>query len=550
MSYLLQILGRGLLGRAADAFEHQLAAGSEDITDLEARRKLTPTSYDLAMRLGSAYLHDARISDAQRVFTDALHMQTPPQTAQLGLACVKQELGAYDEALHFLHHAAEQDERDPAIRFSMGLCHEQAGRFSEADRAYREAVRLCPQLRNAHERRAALALAQGDLEGALAAYEALRDLEPGDLNVLLTVATLHLNLRDIDAAIDGYQRAVLIEPESSGDGPTLPHNYDDNEELTQAIADTEQLIAQYPGVTEFHVHLGDLFVQCGNDQGAIAAYHAALELHPNLLEATVKLGTQHMRRARFDLAARQFNQAVDLNDRLLLAFCGLAVAQLESANGDAEANASFDLAASLLPNSVLLFAETNRLQIRGEGLPCGLRLHADETTEHELLLREAVRRHQQALTEMPNNAELHYHIGVLVQHLGNLQHAARSYAQATTIHPKFVSARLKLALALRELPEESDWKQPAQGALWLCDDDLEPHYQLALLFARPLEFEERLASFGPVQDNPHADGEFRQNLRLALQGVGMVDAAGAAWQSLEELSRDEELTYRSSCLPV
>ena len=94
-------------------------------------------------------------------------------------------------------------------------------------------------------------------------------------------------------------------------------------------------------------------------------YRAAVVTQPNYLEATVKLGAQHLRQGRHADAAQMFNRAVELNDRLMTAFVGLGVAQ-HLCGREREAQATFDLAASLEPNSTLLFAETARLQLKSE----------------------------------------------------------------------------------------------------------------------------------------------------------------------------------------
>ena len=71
------------------------------------------------------------------------------------------------------------------------------------------------------------------------------------------------------------------------------------------------------------------------------------------VEATLQRATDALRAGRLEDAARTFSNSVELNDRLLVAFVGLSLAQC--GNGQtADAMESLNLAAGLVPNSVLL----------------------------------------------------------------------------------------------------------------------------------------------------------------------------------------------------
>src|SRR5262249_29719623 len=157
---------------------------------------------------------------------------------------------------------------------------------------YSHALCLCPALRRARERLAALAMHDGDWDESRRQYQIIVEASPEDLDALLTLGTIQLHAGRFAAAIDTFQRGLLIEPEVRGDALDAVHELENDGQLEHAIGCMEKLVATYPGVTEFHVHLGDLYVKAAQDERAVAHYSVALELHPTLLEATVKLGTQ------------------------------------------------------------------------------------------------------------------------------------------------------------------------------------------------------------------------------------------------------------------
>lgn len=544
MSYLLEALGRGLLGQLLDAFRGQLHEDeTETLETLQRRREDCPTSADLATRLGLVYLRELRLADARTAFETAVELSDGATAPLLGLACTYDDLGQIDRALHCLGRAQAHDPTDPAIAFGIALCHERRGELEAAVANYERSVALCPGLRNGYERLAAIAVSRGDWPLATTCYERLARLEPGDLDVLMMLAALHLQADRPFDAISGFQQALLVEPECGETPGVSATELAENDGVQEAITALEALVEKYPGVSEFRVHLADLYARTHNDDGAIHQYHSALQLQPNFLEATVKLGTQHMRQQRYAEAAQAFNRAVELNDRLLTAFVGLGVAQHAGGRAE-EAAATFDLAIGLAPNSTLLFSEAARLHLRAEQRRdrrrpgCDLDAPGDDVPDSEELLSEAVRRHRQALIACPNHADLHYRYGLLMRHVGDLDEAICAFRSAIAINPVYIKALIKLGISLKEAGRSDEAIEVFQRALSLRPEYVDMHYQLGLLFAQRNRFDLAVEQFEQsIEGNPR-NLSFRQNLALALQNIGMVDRASATWRAICELSRE------------
>ncbi len=538
MSYLLEALGRGLLTDLRSAFENQLPTLTDDDTEvLRERLSASPTSFDLALRLGMSCLLQMRLSDARRAFETARQVNTASAQPYLALACVYDELGQMDAAVEQLLAARARDPQDPAVAFAIGLCHERGGQAEPAKTAYRAAIALCPQLRNAYERLAAIALQERDWAGAIEPYERLAELEPGDLDILLTLGNLYLEVHRPEEAVQVYQRALLIEPEASEGTLTKADAQAAEGQLAEAIRTLERLVEKYPGLAPFHLRLADLYAQVGDDDRAVAQYRTAIETQPGFLEATVKLGTQHMRQGRLVDAAVTFNRAVELNDRLIAAFAGLGVAQ-HACGRTQEAHTSFDLAAGLEPSSTLLYSEAARLQLQAEGAERDPDLLADDdgpALDEALLLDEALRRHEQALLQHPNHADLHYRHGLLLRQRGRHAEAIQALRNAVAINPNYSKALIKLGIALKESGEVDDALATFQQAVRLNQKFVDLHYQLGLLFSQRSRFDLAIEEFEQAVAGSPTNPEFRAHLALALQNTGLVDRAAAVWQSLREL---------------
>lgn len=542
MSFLLETLGRGLLGRLTDAFRCHWPRETGPLRDLVRMHEFMPTSLDVALRLGVACLREMQLADARAAFEAALQLDPKAGKALLGLACVYDERGRLDEALRCLREAEQLDHGDPAVAFAIAFCLERLGDDAEAARGYERASQLCPTLRNALERRGALAVRAADWSAAAAHYRALHELDPQNMDVLLALAAIELQRDECESAVDLFQRAVLVEPHADEQLFERGDERETESTLAGAIAHGERLVSQYPGMPEFHLQLGDLYVKGGDDTAAVREYRAALAVQPDLLEANIKLGTQHLRMRRYFDAAESFNRAAELNDRLLAAFVGLGVAQRAAGRED-DAWGSLDLAVSLAPNSTLLFAETTRLHSKAWRLNRasagdGGGLTALECAESDDDLLGVLEHYEQSARAHSACAELPYRLGLLRRQMGEFDEAIEALRAATRINPVYCKPLVKLGVSLREAGRSDEALECFERAMRLNADGVEVHYQLGLLFAQRNQFDMLVERFELEQDERRLDLPLRQNLLLALQNIGMVDRAAATWDLLCEMTRE------------
>lgn len=536
MSYLLESLGRGLLGRLGDAFNPQFPKETKRLPQLLRMQEQMPTSLDVALRVGAAQLRELHLADAQRAFERALTIDQSAVKAHLGLACVYDERGRLEESLRHLELAARLDARDPAIAFGRGFCCERMGDETGASEHYAAAARLCSTLRNARERLGALAIRALRWDEAAEHYGVLCSLEPDSVDALLTAATIDLHRGRARDAVERYQSALLVEPETTEEVFSRGEDLMSREGLEAAIGEYERLSRQFPGMPEFQLHLADLYARIGDDTGATRHYAAALELRPDLLEANIKLGTQHLRRRRYYDASMHFNRAVELNDRLLTAFVGLGVAQREAGRA-ADAQGTFDLAVSLAPSTTLLFAETVRLHRRacsgGGGAAVAVLPDAQEEDELSPLLHC----YEQAARRFEACAEIPYRYGLLLRQAGEVQRAAEAFRTAVWLNPAFCKAQIKLGVTLRELGREDAARRAFEGAVRLDEAAIEVHYQIGLLFAQRGRFEMLLERYELEESPDRRDLPMRCNVLLALQNIGMIDRAAASMDLVAEVTR-------------
>jgi tetratricopeptide (TPR) repeat protein len=99
---------------------------------------------------------------------------------------------------------------------------------------------------------------------------------------------------------------------------------------------------------------------------------------------------------------------------------------------------------------------------------------------------------------------------------------------------------VKLAVCLKEAGHTGEAIELFQRTLTLKPECVDVHYQLGLIFAQRNRFDLALEEFEQAVAGNAANLDFRANLALALQNIGMVDKATATWREICELSRDND----------
>lgn len=532
MSFLNEAIGRGLVTHLRTIFKNHLPAVPNDtIAALGERLTQSPDSVDLWLRMGRLQLAASGVREAQTAFENALSVEPLCRLARLGLACTYDEIGDEQATLDALRDVRRDDPRDPAVAFAIGLTLERMEQVPDAIQAYRGALDVCPQLRNAYERLASLALREGDLDEAAACYENLVEMEPDDIELVLTLGTIYLNLDRAEDAIEQFQNALLIEPESDDTHWFADENAQSDSAVDAALDELQKFIAKYPNASIYRVQMADIYSRIGEDALAVENYQAALVAQPGYLEATIKLATHHLRNRRFPAAARFFAEAVALNDRLMEAFVGLGVAQRQ-AGRDAEAEATFDLAAGIESSCCLLFAEASRLRMQSEfGAPNDDKLIAVNPAD-EATFADVLARHRRATAEAPSRADLQYQYGLLLRQSARFRDAASSLQRAREIDPTFARAHLEHGLSIREAGDSSTAFACFAKAFHYDQATVQQRHQLALLFAQPNKFRFAMEHFSDDAADDDAQGTFFGNLPLILQNTGLLDVASTTWSSL------------------
>jgi tetratricopeptide (TPR) repeat protein len=463
------------------------------------------------------------------------------------LASAHDEAEQHDMALAQLEIANRTHNGDGAVLLAIGLVLEKLKRPVEAAEYYRDAIACETATVTARQRLAAVAVLTGELDEAIEQYEALLEIEPHEMAYRSALAHLYYRTERYRRAVDEFERVIALEPENWALIQDEAEALVADGQFGEAIGRLTTLIREQGPDAGLHVRLGDLYGRIGDDRAAMQNYLAATELEPTYLEATVKIGTQHIIQGRWEEAAEAFCRAVDLNDSLLSNYIGLGSAQ--AAMGQrAEAIGTFDLAAAVEPNSTILLTEMCKLQLRcaaseefAHSFGCESETPGECDAFSESLLVQQIERHAESVRNEPNHADVRYRFGVLLRATGGLAQAAEQFAEAARINPGFAKAWLKLGMTQQEMGQVEDAIESFRRATAADEAEVEAHYRLGLLYTSRQQFELAIRHMEAAAAGDEAGGEdagrIRAGLALSLQNMGLMDRAAATWRSLWKLHK-------------
>ena len=175
-------------------------------------------------------------------------------------------------------------------------------------------------------------------------------------------------------------------------------------------------IQSSPGSGTAHYNLGNVFLQQGRLDEAMAQYREALEINPHQADVHNNLGNALLQKGRIDEEMAQYQESLEINPYLAEPHCDFANAFLQKGRLD-EAMAQYQEALKINPNYV----------------------KAHYNLAHALLQKgridEAMIHFQKILEINPDNVATHGNLGIIYIQKGRLNDALTQFQEALRLDP-------------------------------------------------------------------------------------------------------------------
>jgi tetratricopeptide (TPR) repeat protein len=449
---------------------------------------------------------------------------------RLAAAAICLHKSQLQEAIEELKSVYTRQPNNTMALYALGHCYERLGKECEAVEFYQDCLKFKNYLQLPRQRLAAIYLKNGQLEKTIQEYELLRSEYPDDTSTLVTLGHLYIANAKYTKAIETFNTAILIHPDNF---------YAEDDDIEQLIADgrlhealeqLEDLLEEQCDRADLIVKRADILSMLGATDEAVSQYEEAIRICPDFLEAAIKLGTQYLQLHAEQPSAQQFNRAIEINDQIVDAYIGLAIAQ-KSAGNISDAVTTLSLAAAIQPNSSLLFAEAATLQFR-TGFEENLQ--SDNGDSSTGLIESVIGIHQQQIKQRPQNPDLYYRLGMLMMGIGRMSDAIKAFQNALEISPTYTRARNKLAVCLFETDQKEEALRQVTGPDCLDKDTLELHYKTALLYCDRIRFASSLINLERYMETNFTCADTAVNVSIVLQNLGLLDRADIMWDNLSD----------------
>ncbi len=376
---------------------------------------------------------------------------------------------------------------------------------------------------------------EGRLSEATTAFEATLELAPETLPALLRLGEMQLADELAEAARESFDRALTLDAYSAAAHFGLGRVAAAQDDAEAAAEHFETALDLQPRADVVHGHLGRAYRQLGKLDKARShlrrrGFEAPVFPDP-LQESMAALATDHLqatralRRGDFEEAIALYRRALDADPGEVQVILGLTSA-LQSADDAAGALEEFRVA--------------GRRGLRDPQFFLGYGTLAAELASSD----EAIRAFREAVALAPDLRDAHFHLGVELKRLGQLESAVRHLQLAVDLDPQGTDGRLELASALGMVGRGDE--SFARFEELIAEDPMNPHARLKL--ARALDRADRYAEAAAeytrfLELEPgFAEAHFGRAMAL-LSGDRCATARRGLEESLRGLPGDLELRH-------
>jgi len=363
---------------------------------------------------------------AEQAYRQLLASQPEHFRALCGLAAVRGQLGALDEARELIAKAVNVAGQSVDDQTVLGTTFIRINDLDGARHHLETAVGLDPTQAGARFHLANVLCTRGDVAEAVVQYEKALAIDPKNGEAHQNLGLALQRLGKFEAALSHHETALAISPKSAVVHASLGDAYRHLGRHDDAIIQYAQALASNPGLMDAHINLGGCFHATKRHEQAIRSYHRALSINPGLADAHYNLGNIYAELNNLDASIVHYERSISLLPTVAEAHNNFANV-LRMRGRHEEAIEQYKMAIRLKPNYVLAqrnLGDAMQSLNHGDGAAVCYRA---------------------ALSIEPGDATTLNRLAATLTIAGHLNEASRSYEEAIKVAPENVGIQLNYA---------------------------------------------------------------------------------------------------------
>jgi len=440
-----------------------------------------------------------RFDDARKLNDEVLKAKPDDSDAQVYKGEIEIRGGKASDAVNTLQAVLKNDPDNAVAHYQRGLAYDQLGNTNRAEAEWRDAVRLRPDIVEAHRALAGAAIHRSDPGGLAQEADQIIALQPAAPDGYLLRAVADTARRQFATADEYIKRSLEKEPNNPAAYVQLgnlrmaqkqfaeaqkayQHGLDQDPNSTDALggvlnvdlvqkqpdrafATAKTQLDRYPKNAGFHIMLGQLLMEQKKDlAGAEQEFKQASDLDKKNSEALVKLGLVQNERGATDQALQTYLDGSKTNPKEI-AFYLLAGGLYEKKQDWDHAKQQYQKVLEIRPENPLasnnlayvMLQQGGNVDVAFAMAQTARRLLPDNPNSADTLgwafyqkhvYTSAINLFKEAVKKEPDNALFNYHLGLAYAKSGQFALARQQLDRVVKIKPNFPDVdELRRALA-------------------------------------------------------------------------------------------------------
>ena len=415
----LDPVGLALRGRIHLAHRETNEAIQDFQKILELQPKHAPTRYQLAR----AQIQAGNIQQAKSELRDAVISAPGHADAVFLLAQLNIQTDAPEPAIEDLTSFIEGHPQVARAHQLLGSAYLQNQDPTRATQAFRRFAQLAPEDPRGPYFIGLALQAGGKTAKAGRQFQASLEMLPDFAEPLERLVSMDFSNNRADAALERVRKQIGLVPESGALYLLLGRTHRQRRELSEAETAFLKAVDLEPRLVAAYTQLGSLYASMGSDDHALAKFNDALGVNPNDMTALMLSGVIYQRRGEVSQAQDRYERVLEINPQFAPAANNLAYLYAEQGGDPEKALELAQRAKEIAPEDPSI-SDTLGWILSERGLH-----------------RRALGLLQESVEKRPENAEMHYHLGMTLFRLDDKEAAGRALAKALELDANFPGAQ-------------------------------------------------------------------------------------------------------------